>query len=82
LDDQLLSIDEDKQITSVFSKVKEFEYSVNFRELRVDDVFVKFYTQEGDRYRPTKPQEFGRKLIMKIKEYVLDEERKDGDEAD
>jgi hypothetical protein len=82
LDDQLLSIDEYEHTTSVFSKVKEFEYSVNLRELRVDDVFVKYYTQEVDRYRPTKPQEFGRKLILKIKEYVLGEERKDGDEAD
>jgi hypothetical protein len=63
LDDQLLSIDEDENSNSVFSKVKDFEYSVNLRELRVDDVFIKYYTQEGDRYRPTKPQEFGRKLI-------------------
>jgi hypothetical protein len=81
LDDQLLSIDEDEHSNSVFSKVKDFEYSVNFRELRVDDVFVKYYTQEGDRYRPTNPQEFGRKLILKIKDYVIGEERKDGDEA-
>jgi hypothetical protein len=63
LDDQLLSIDEDEHSNSVFSKVTEFEYSVNLRELRVDDIFVKYYTQEGDRYRPTNPQEFGRKLI-------------------
>jgi hypothetical protein len=82
LDDQLQSIeDDDEHPSSVFSKVTEFEYSVNLRELRVDEVFVKYYTQEGDRYRPTKPQEFGRKLIMKIKDYVEGEERKDGDEA-
>lgn len=53
LDYQLLSINDEEHPSSIISKVTEFEYSVNLMELRVDEVFVKYYTQEGDRYRPT-----------------------------
>jgi hypothetical protein len=46
------------------------EYSVQRRELRVDGIYIRYYNQERDRYRPYNALRFAQAIILKIKEYV------------
>jgi len=53
-----------------FNKIEFFKYSVNERELRVDDIFLRHYNQEGDQYKPQNSLMFASKIMKKLKEYT------------
>jgi hypothetical protein len=46
-----------------FNKISGFSYQVNYRELKVEEIFVRFYNNPTDRYRPPDVDKFAEKLM-------------------
>lgn len=54
---------------SFFDKLIEFEYSVNKRELRVEDIFVRHFNNSNE-FKPSDIENFAQKIIEKLKEFI------------
>ncbi len=54
---------------SFYDKLITFGYSVNQRELRVEDIFIRHFNNQNE-FKPADLENFSSKLVEKLKEYT------------